>query len=83
MVVTNSAATSKAQIVKDLNANSGFNAVTTASLQGNQVTIQSNNNSATSSIAIPPTALATSLGLSSTTATGGHASTGASLTLRR
>lgn len=79
VVVTNSAATSKAQIVKDLNANTGFNAVATATLQGNQVTIQSDNNSATSSIAITSTALATSLGLSSTTATSASPSNGASL----
>ena len=79
VVVTNSAATSKAQIVKDLNANSSFSAVATATLQGNQVTIQSNNNSSTSSVAITSTALATSLGLSTTTATSANASTGASL----
>jgi flagellin len=79
VVVTNSAATSKAQIVKDLNNNAGFKAVATATLNGNQVTIQSNSNAATSSIAITSTALATSLGLSTTTATAANASTGASL----
>jgi len=71
---------SKADIVKALNANAGFSAAGTASLQGNQITIQSNSNSSTSSVGVTAGTLATDLGLSSTTATAANASTGASLT---
>jgi len=81
-VVTNSAATSKAQIVKDLNnatLNLAFTQVATAHLEGDQVVIKSNGNTADSSIAITSNAFATNLGLSSTTATAASASTGAGL----
>ena len=71
---------SKADIVKTLNANAGFNAVATATLQGNKVVIQSNSNASTSSVAISLTTLGTGLGLSTTTATAASASTGANLT---
>jgi len=79
VVVTSSAATSKAQIVKDLNADAGFSAVATAHLEGDQVVLKSNSNSASSSIAVTSNAFATNLGLSSTTATAASASSGADL----
>jgi flagellin len=77
--VTASAATSKAQIVKDLNANSSFNAVATAHLDGDQIVLQSDNNTVHSEIQITGTTLATNLGLSTTAATSANPSTGASL----
>src|SRR5437899_2050464 len=52
VVVTNSAATSKAQIVRDLNADATFSAAATASLSGDQLVIKSKGNSASSSVAI-------------------------------
>ncbi len=76
--VTQGVGTSKGQLVADLNANATFAASATASLNGNQLVIQSNNNSATSSVAVTGT-LATALGFSGT-ATAASASTGASLT---
>ncbi|HEY7335819.1 MAG TPA: flagellin [Bryobacteraceae bacterium] len=83
VTVTSGAAVSKAQIVKDLNNDTGsglhFANYATASLDGDQIVIQSKNNSANSSVAITSTTLATSLGLSTTKATAANASTGASL----
>ncbi len=76
--VTQGVGTSKGQLVADLNANATFAASATASLNGNQLVIQSKNNSATSSVAVTGT-LATALGFSGT-ATAASASTGASLT---
>lgn len=76
--VTSGVGTSKGQLVTDLNANATFAASATASLNGNQLVIQSKNNSATSSVAVTGT-LATALGFSGT-ATAASASTGASLT---
>jgi flagellin len=81
--VTSGAAVSKAQIVKDLNNDTGaglhFANYATAYLNGDQIVIKSKNNSGSSSIALTSTTLATSLGLSTTTATAASASTGASL----
>ena len=70
---------SKADIVKALNGDTNFSAAGTATLQGNQITIQSKNNTSSSTVAISAGTLATSLGLSTTTATSTSASTGASL----
>src|SRR5262249_28046968 len=75
--VTQGAATSKGQIVADLNANSTFAAGATASLDGNQIVIKSKGNSATSAVTVSTTTLSTALGLSSATAA--SASTGADL----
>ena len=69
---------SKAAIVNALNSDSGFSAVATASLIGNQVVIQSNTNGAASSVQAAGS-LATSLGFPATIATAAAASTGASL----
>ena len=77
--VTAGATTSKAQIVKDLNNDSGFNAVATAHLEGDQVVLKSNGNSSSSSVDLTATTLATNLGLSITAATAAGASTGADL----
>lgn len=77
--VTAGATTSKAQIVKDLNADTQFSAVATAHLEGDQIVLQSNGNNANSKIQITATTLSTNLGLSTTAATAANASTGASL----
>jgi hypothetical protein len=81
--VTSGASVSKAQIVKDLNNDTGtglhFANYATASLDGDQIAIQSKNNSANSSVQISSSTLATNLGLSTTKATAANASTGASL----
>ena len=74
-----SAAESKAQIVKDLNADAGFSAVATAHLEGDQVVLESKGNNANSSIAITSTTLSTNLGLSTTPATAADPATGADL----
>ncbi len=76
--VTQGSGTSKGQIVADLNANSTFSAAATASLQGNQIVIQSKTNASNSSVAVTGN-LATALGFSGT-ATAQAASTGADLT---
>ena len=81
--VTSGASVSKAQIVNDLNNDTGaglhFANYATASLNGDHIVIQSKNNSANSSIALNSTTLATNLGLSTTPATAAAPSTGASL----
>jgi flagellin len=77
--VTNSAATSKAQIVRDLNADATFTAAATASLSGDQLVIKSKGNSSSSTVAITTTLFSTNLGLSVTPATAAAASTGADL----
>jgi len=81
--VSSGSAVSKAQIVKDLNNDTGaglhFANYATAYLDGDQIVIQSKNNSSSSSVQINSTALATNLGLSTTKATAAAASTGASL----
>jgi flagellin len=79
--VTSGPSTSKGQIADDLNANSAFNQVATAYLQGNQLVIQSKNTGSTSAVQVTG-ALATSLGFSSTASTAGSASTGASLNVQ-
>ena len=84
VAITNSIATSKGQIVNDLNANAGFAAAGVASLQGNQIVIQSKNTGGTSQVFVDHTAvLSQTLGLATsgadTTATAAAASTGASL----
>ncbi len=76
VTVTSNATTSKAQIVRDLNSTSEFNAVATASLNGNQLVITSKLNGSSSAVSASG-ALATSLGL--TSATAAAASTGSSL----
>ncbi len=76
--VTQGAGTSKGQLAADLNANSTFNQVATAYLNGNQLVIQSKATGSTSSVAVTGT-LATSLGFSGTASTAGSASTGATL----
>lgn len=68
----------KAQVVNILNSDSNFSSAATASLNGNQVVIQSNLNSANSSVQAAGS-LATALGFSTTAATAASASTGASL----
>jgi len=81
--VTSGSATSKGQIVADLNANSAFHAAATASLQDNQIVIKSNNTGASSQVVVNHTALSDSLGLSAgsdVTQSAAAASTGASLT---
>lgn len=74
--VTSGATTSKAQLVRDLNGAAAFNAVATASLQGNELVITSKLNSSSSAVSASG-ALATALGLGSAAAA--SASTGASL----
>ena len=70
--------TSKGQLVADLNAAATFAIPAIASLQGNQIVIQSKNNSSTSSVAVTG-ALATALGFSGTATAAAAASTGANL----
>ncbi len=77
--VTNAASVSKAQVVKDLNADSNFKAVATAHLEGDQIVLKSNGNNANSSIQLTGTTLATNLGLSTAKASAANASTGADL----
>ncbi len=62
--VSSGAAESKAQLVRDLNANGTFAAAATASLNGNQIVLTSKGNSASSSIAITNTTLSANSGLS-------------------
>jgi flagellin len=78
LTVTNSAGTSKGQLAADLNADSSFNAVATAYLNGNQLVIESDKTGSASSVAVTG-ALATSLGFSATASTAAGASTGANL----
>jgi flagellin len=81
--VTSGASVSKAQIVKDLNNDTGaglhFANYATATLQGDQIVLQSKNGGSNSSVAIGSTTLSTNLGLSTTPVTAANASTGASL----
>ena len=77
--VTQGAATSKGQIVSDLNAYFKTNSIgATASLNGNQLVIGSNNTGSSSAITFTGTALSSALGL--TSATAASASTGAAVT---
>ena len=69
--------TSKGDIVRQLNADSGFSALGVASLDGNQIVIKSKSNSSTSAIEVQSGTLATRLGLSTTATTAAAASTGA------
>ncbi len=79
VTIATAATTSKAGIVNQLNADSGFKLVGKASLQGNQIVIQSLNNSSSSAVQVTSSdLLTTALGLSGT-ATAASASTGASL----
>ena len=75
--VTTGAATSKGQIVADLNANATFRSQATAYLSGNQVVVKSKNTGSTSLVAVTGN-LATPLGFTGT-ATAAAASTGADL----
>jgi flagellin len=78
-ITTGSASDSKGDIVNQLNGNSSFKLVGKASLQGNQIVIQSLNNSSTSAVQVTSSGgLTAALGLSGT-ATAASASTGASL----
>ncbi len=82
VAVTQGASVSKGQIVADLNANSTFHAGATAYLEGNQIVLRSNTNSANSTIGIATaTTLSTTLGLTGT-ATAAAAATGADLRTR-
>jgi flagellin len=69
--------TSKGEIVRQLNADSGFSALGVASLDGNQIVIKSKANSSTSAIEVQSGTLATRLGLSTTATSAAAASTGA------
>jgi flagellin len=77
--VTAVASKSKAQVVKELNLDAGFSTVATAHLEGDQVVLKSKGNTASSSIDLAATTLATNLGLSTAAATAAGASTGADL----
>ena len=79
--VTSGAGTAKGQLVNDLNANSSFAAVATASLQGNQLVIQSKTNGSASKVLVTGS-LATSLGFPTTASTAAPASTGATLNVQ-
>ena len=69
---------SKASIVNLLNSDANFSSVATASLNGNQVVVQSNANTSSSSVQITGS-LAAALGFSTAAATAASAATGASL----
>ena len=73
---TATAPPSKGAIVNILNSDSAFNGVATASLNGNQVVLESKTNGANSSVQALGT-LASALGFSATAATAAAAATGA------
>jgi flagellin len=78
-IAQGSAADSKADIVNQLNADSNFKLAGKASLQGNQIVIQSLNNSSSSAVQVTSSGnLTAALGLSGT-ASAAAASTGAAL----
>lgn len=80
-IAQGTATDSKADIVSQLNQDAAFNSKGTASLQGNQIVITSNNTGSTSAVQVTSTsALTSALGLTGASGAAPAAGTGASLT---